>query len=252
MSTPRTVLAPNASPMTLDGTRTFLVGRETLAIIDPGPNLASHLEAVERAADGARSVAIILTHWHPDHAAGALPLARKLAERTDVTYGPAVPSEGETVSTDAGELVALATPGHTPDHSAIHWPAESAIFCGDLMMGGMDTALVAPPEGNLADYLDSLDRLARIAPRIVYPTHGPEFTDPAQAFRRYREHRAERLQAVLRALESGHRSISDITTAVYGGAVDPDLRQWLEATTLAYLDYLADSGLAQPGDSHDE
>jgi len=117
-------------------------------------------------------------------------------------------------------------------------------------MGGLDTALVAAPEGNLSDYLESLERLAKIAPKVVYPTHGPQFSDPADSFRRYRAHREERLRAVLDALQAGRRSVAEITTAVYGEAVDMELRPWLEATTLAYLDYLAGSGLA--GGWHDE
>lgn len=250
MSALRTVLAPNASPMTLDGTRTFLVGRESVAVIDPGPELPSHLEALGRALDDAREVAIVLTHHHPDHAAAGPALARRLSGRTIVSYGPAAPSDGDVVATDSGDLIALATPGHTPDHCALHWPAESAIFCGDLMMGGLDTALVAAPEGNLSDYLESLERLAKIAPKVVYPTHGPQFSDPADSFRRYRAHREERLRAVLDALQAGRRSVAEITTAVYGEAVDMELRPWLEATTLAYLDYLAGSGLA--GGWHDE
>lgn len=252
MSAPRTVLARNASPLTLDGTRTFLVGREHVAVIDPGPALPSHLEALLGELADAASIAILLTHRHPDHAAGAPDLVRHLPPSARVTYGPAVPSEGERVATDAGELIAMATPGHTPDHTALHWPAESAIFCGDLMMGGIDTALVAAPEGNLGDYLDSLDRLARSSPRVIYPTHGPQFTDPLAALERYREHRTERLRAVQRALADGHRGIGGITAAVYGQQVDPELVPWLEATTLAYLDYLAESGSNEAGGWHDE
>ena len=240
MTAPRTVLAQNASAMTLDGTRTFLVGRETVAVIDPGPALPSHMDALANALRDASSVAIVLTHHHPDHAAGAPALASQLAA-TALSYGPAVPSEGETVPTDAGVLVALATPGHTPDHCAIHWPEESAIFCGDLMMGGIDTALVAAPEGDLADYLDSLDRLERLAPQVVYPTHGPHFTDPVEAFRRYRAHRAERLRAVRAALEAGRQSVPEAMAALYGEKVEPELRPWLEATTIAYLDYLGEA-----------
>jgi glyoxylase-like metal-dependent hydrolase (beta-lactamase superfamily II) len=176
MNSLRTVLAHNPSPMTLDGTRTFLVGRQTVAVIDPGPDLASHIDALAATLHDARSVAIILTHraarWR-----GAGPSAG--LRTTGVVR---VPSEGDVIPTDGGQLVALATPGHTPDHVALEWPAESAIFCGDLMMGGMDSALVAAPEGNLTDYLASLDRLAQLAPTVLYPTHGPHFNDPARLF----------------------------------------------------------------------
>lgn len=250
MIAPRTVLAPNASPLTLDGTRTYLVGRETVAVIDPGPDLPVHLEAIATAVQAAGSVAIMLTHQHPDHAAGAPALARRLAAPGRTVHGPAVPAGGELVRTDEGELCAIPTPGHTPDHCAIHWPAGSAIFCGDLMMGGLDTALVAAPDGNLAAYLDSLERLADLAPAVVYPAHGPHFTDPAGAFRRYREHRVQRLHVVQHALESGSRSVRDITAALYGPNVEPELQPWLEAATMAYLEYLTANRPAEPGGWH--
>src|SRR5690606_25042409 len=94
-------------------------------------------------------------------------------------------ADGVSIETDHGELVVVRTPGHSPDHIALHWPAESAIFCGDLMMGGMDTAVVAAPEGDLAAYLDSLERLRSLRPRIIYPAHGPPLTDPDAALDRY-------------------------------------------------------------------
>jgi hydroxyacylglutathione hydrolase len=252
MGSLRTVLAPNASPLTLDGTRTFLVGREEVAIIDPGPDLPEHVAALTAALRGARAAAILLTHRHPDHAGAAPALARALAPDMPITFGPAVPSEGQRIPTDAGELVALATPGHSPEHCAIHWPAESAIFCGDLMMGGMDTALVAAPDGNLADYLESLDRLERLAPQTLYPTHGPVFTNAAETFGRYRTHRAGRLRAVQRALEAGKRSPAEVAAEVYGAVTDPELGAWLEATTLAYLEYLGGSAAEAGGGWHDE
>lgn len=251
MNVPRTVLAQNASPLTLDGTRTFIVGSARAAVIDPGPDLPQHLDALLRALRGASSLSIILTHRHPDHADGALPLARSLAGELGVSCDPLVPSDGDNIPTDAGDLVALATPGHTPDHISVHWPAGSAIFCGDLMMGGMDTALVAVPEGNLADYLRSLDRLAALAPAVIYPAHGPQFADPGPALVRYRAHRAERVHAVLAALNSGRRGLGEIAEQVYG-AVGPELLPWVRATTNAYLEYLVHQGLTETGAWHDD
>jgi len=248
----RTVLAPNASPMTLDGTRTFIVGREQVAVIDPGPELPAHLDNLVRALDGAREVAILLTHRHADHAAAGPALARRVSGSARVTYGPAVPSEGDACPTDAGDLRVIATPGHAPEHVSLHWRAEAAIFCGDLMMGGLDTALVAAPEGNLTEYLESLDRLARLSPRVIYPTHGPEFTSPAWALARYRSHRAARLEEVLAAVDSGGRRLAEIAAQVYGGQLDPDLKPWVEATTLAYLEHLLANGLVEPGEWHDD
>lgn len=232
----RTLLAPNASAMTLDGTRTYLVGRQRVAILDPGPADPQHLDRVAHEAGEADAV-ILLTHQHPDHAAGAAALARRLgAEVRSAAAGTL--RDGDEIATDAGLLRVVATPGHTPDHVALHWPARSAIFVGDLMMGGLDTALVAPPEGSLHDYLASLDRLAALAPAVLYPAHGPEVTDPAAAFDRYRAHRLDRLAQVQAALDAGAHDRDALVRAVYGDEVEPALYDWARAALEAYLDYL--------------
>ena len=157
----RTLLAPNPSAMTLDGTRTYLVGRSRVAIIDPGPALPAHLERIASAVGDAPAV-ILLTHQHPDHAGGARALAR-LLDADIRSRAAGTLADGDTIPTDEGELRAVHTPGHTPDHVALHWPDASAIFVGDLMMGGLDTALVAPAEGGeLRASLESLERLAAL------------------------------------------------------------------------------------------
>lgn len=239
MSALRTLLAPNPSPMTLDGTRTFVVGRREAAVIDPGPDDPIHRERLLRALEDAARVTLALTHRHPDHAAGADVLAAALGSR--VQRGPAVPSEGDVVPTDAGDLHVLATPGHTPDHCAFHWPAESAIFCGDLMMGGLDTALVAAGEGDLGQYLASLERLRGLRAAILYPAHGPPFTEPDAAIARYLEHRADRERQVLAALAQGARGLREIASHVYG-EIAPELRDWVELTVRAYLEHLEGMG----------
>ncbi len=233
----RTLLAPNASAMTLDGTRTYLVGRQQLAIIDPGPDDRAHLDAVTDAAGDADAV-ILLTHQHPDHAAGAGRLAERLrAEVRSAATGTL--GDGAEVATDAGVLRAVPTPGHTGDHVSLHWPAAAAIFVGDLMMGGIDTALVAPREGgDLAQYLASLERLRGLAARVLYPAHGPPFTDPDAAFGRYRAHRLERLAQVRSALAAGVTDRDALASAVYGPDVPAALREWTRSTLDAYLEYL--------------
>lgn len=233
----RTLLAPNASPMTLDGTRTFVVGSGRIAIIDPGPDDPAHLERLAAAAGDAHSV-ILLTHQHPDHAAGAERLASMLGADV-LSQAAGTLGAGVDVATDAGTLRVLPTPGHTPDHVALHWPEQMAIFVGDLMMGGLDTALVAPSEGgSLEQYLDSLDRLAGLHARVLYPTHGPEFTDPDTAFERYHAHRLRRLEQVRSALAAGISDRDALVTAVYGDGVPPALREWTRSTLAAYLHYL--------------
>lgn len=256
----RSFLAPNASPMTLDGTITYVVGRRHTAIIDPGSDDPGHLDALAAAAADAERITVIVTHYHPDHSAGAVALAGRVGATLlggrsgraalDTPRGPARPgksagaagggllADGTRIRTDEGDLIVVRTPGHSPDHIALHWPEESAIFCGDLMMGGLDTAVVAAPEGDLAAYLRSLQRLRSLSLKIIYPAHGPAFTDPDAALDRYLSHREQRLEQVRAALDTGADDIAAITDTVYGEGLDPELRPFAEAAVQAYLDYL--------------
>jgi glyoxylase-like metal-dependent hydrolase (beta-lactamase superfamily II) len=237
----RTVLAANPSPMTLDGTRTHIVGAAECAVIDPGPELPEHLDRVAEAVRDAVRITIVITHYHPDHAGGAALLGRRLRARVRGNVGPDRLAEGDVVPSDAGDLHVLETPGHAREHIALHWPAAGAIFCGDLMMGGLDTALVAAPQGDLTAYIASLERLRALRADFIYPTHGPEFPDPERAIGRYLEHREERMRAVVAAVQEGARGIDEIAARLYG-EVDPGLREWVGATTQAYLEHLERTG----------
>lgn len=237
----RTLVAPNPGPMTLDGTRTFIVGRERPAVIDPGPLHPAHRDAILAALGGRTPVAILLTHAHADHSELAGPLARD-------TGAPVVDvREGHAVRTDAGDLHVLATPGHAPDHVAFHWPARGAVFVGDTLMGQGDTTLVAPPEGDLAAYLRSLERIAALSPSVLYPAHGPPLTDAAGTIARYRRHREERIAQVVRALRLAGPSLPrEILDEVYGPTLLPALRGAAEGSLHAILGYLGAAGLARP------
>jgi len=240
----RTVLADNASPLTIDGTRVYLVGRSDIAIIDPGPGTTDHLDAIEEVVGPGRVVAVLVTHAHPDHDAAAAPLADRF--RAPVRAGHVGNlHDGDRIQTDAGDLVAIATPGHSPDHFAFHWPAQRAVFCGDLMMGGLDTALVAAPEGRIADYLASLEKIRNLSPTIIYPSHGPPFDDPAAAIGQYIAHRRDREQQVLQSLGGGPKDVDGIAANVYGTGLSPDLKRWTGATVLAYLEHLEEQGAVE-------
>jgi glyoxylase-like metal-dependent hydrolase (beta-lactamase superfamily II) len=237
----RTVLAPNASSLTLDGTRSYLIGRARVAVIDPGPRSRPHLDAVVNEVGDGVVVAILLTHRHPDHAAGAAELGRRVG-------APVLAAADETlaeemrIATDAGELIALATPGHTPDHFAFQLPAADAVFVGDLMLGGMETALVAAPEGDLDAYLASLERVRGLGARVLYPAHGPPFTDPPAAIDAYIRHRRDRERQVLNALREGARSVGGVVTSVYGPALAPTLAFAARGAVKAYLEHLEATG----------
>ena len=233
---PRTVLAPNPSAMTLDGTRTYIVGRVRTAIIDPGSSDPDHIEAIAAQASGG-NVVIIITHDHPDHSAGAHELSERLNAPV-LRFGDGSLADDQLIDTDEGALIALHTPGHTPDHISLHWPAANAVFCGDLMMGGLDTALVAPPEGALGPYLASLDRIGTLSPAVIYPAHGPPFENADAALARYRAHRHDRERQVIVGLGDGPHSEEELMRRVYGDTVEPALVPYARAALQAYLEHL--------------
>jgi glyoxylase-like metal-dependent hydrolase (beta-lactamase superfamily II) len=254
----RTLLAPNPSPMTLDGTRTFVVGRERAAVIDPGPDDAAHRDAILDALEGRAPAVILLTHAHSDHAGGAASLAARtgapvrmgrgaLGSQFVVKMVSGWIEEGEQIATDAGVLHAVATPGHAPEHVCFLWtdgPAEQerALFAGDLFMGGADTTLVAPPEGDLTQYLHSLDRLQALRPSVIHPAHGPVIPDAAAAIDRYRAHRQERIAQVVRALRQGPAEPRALIDRVYGDTLHPALRGAAEGSLHAILAHLSATG----------
>lgn len=258
-SEPRWLLAPNPSPMTLDGTRTYIVGERAPVVIDPGPDIDDHVESILRSLAGAVPAAILLTHSHSDHSGAAPALSRatgapvRMARGALADNGPRVEVDrfveaGEELATDAGTLRVVPTPGHTPEHIAVHWttagaPAGGSLFVGDLMMGEGDTALVAPPEGDLRIYLESLARVESLAPERIYPAHGPPIEDPVEAVERYRRHRYARIEQVRAALASagGPVEAERLVDRVYGKGLDPRLRRAAVGSLEAIIRYLEEA-----------
>jgi glyoxylase-like metal-dependent hydrolase (beta-lactamase superfamily II) len=231
--------------MTLDGTRTYVIGASRVAILDPGSAADSHIDALAEAAAEADEATVLVTHDHPDHSTGASELAARLGTAVR-SIAAGTLQDGDRIGTDEGDLFVLHTPGHCPDHAALHWPAKSAIFCGDLMMGGLDTAVVAAPEGDMGEYLASLVRLRSLRPSVIYPAHGPEFLEPDAAIDRYIAHRHRREAQVLDAVTAGAVDVTEITDRVYGSSLDPRLRSFAEAAVAAYLAHLRSTGRLRP------
>jgi glyoxylase-like metal-dependent hydrolase (beta-lactamase superfamily II) len=248
------VLAPNPSPMTLEGTNTWVLlepGAARAAVVDPGPldegHLAAVLAAVERR--GARVSTILLTHGHPDHAESA----RRFAELTGAPVraldpahrlGPEGLADGDVVEVDGLEIRIIGTPGHTGDSLSFLLPADRALLTGDTVLG-RGTTVVVHPDGRLGDYLDSLGRLRAMADGglvdRVLPGHGPVLNDPLAVLDYYIGHRAERLRQVREALAAGDRTAAEVVRRVYAH-IDPSVRFAAEVSVLAQLEYLREHG----------
>lgn len=250
----RRVLAPNPSPFTYTGTQTYLIGAdEGLAVIDPGPDVPEHLAALAACIGGAKVVTILCTHTHRDHSPAAAPLAARTGAPVigcaplhvesadprieapfDLAYAPdRVLAHGETVEGPGWTLTAVATPGHTSNHLCFALEGTGALFTGDHVMG-WSTSVVVPPDGDMAAYMASLDRLQARDDRIYYPAHGPAVTNPKQLVRGMIGHRRQRERQVLRLLGEGPRTIEVMVPLMYKGV---DRRLWPAAgqSVLAHL-----------------
>ena len=266
---PRVVrlLAPNASPYTYTGTQTYIVGTTDLAVIDPGPDDAAHIQAILDAMDGRPLRAIVITHTHRDHSPGARPL--KLATgapivgcaplalddaglRSDAAfdhdYAPAtILADGDSVGGEGWTLTAIATPGHTSNHLCFALSGETpedagVLFSGDHVMG-WSTSIVSPPDGDMGDYMRSLEKLQARDDRVYYPGHGDPVDNPKRLVRGMIGHRKQREGQILRLLRDEPRSIPDMVARMYVG-IDQRLFPAAERSVLAHLIDLRTRGLA--------
>ncbi|HZZ35315.1 MAG TPA: MBL fold metallo-hydrolase [Caulobacteraceae bacterium] len=264
----RRVVANNPGPFTFTGTGTYIVGHgEGVAVIDPGPDMADHLQAILDATAHERISHIFVTHHHLDHS----PLARPLAAATGaVVYGCEVRrlyDEGEVtleagndhfapdVSVCKGSVIyghgwsmeAIPTPGHTSNHICYALREENALFSGDHIMG-WSTTVVTPPDGNMADYLASLDLIRARNFKTLWPTHGPPVTEVTPFIDAYIDHRRDRENQILEQLEAGEVSIRAMVPKIYLG-VDPRLYPAAAHSVLAHMIELVRSGRVEAAGS---
>lgn len=249
------VLAPNPSPMTLDGTNTYVVGAPgtgEAVVVDPGPRVAEHLARVEAvlAQRDAGVLAVVVTHHHLDHAEAAEAWGQRFAAPVlAADPGVARPStaalgEGQRLGLKGVEVEVVATPGHTGDHVSLRL-GSGALLTGDHVLG-RGTSVVAFPDGDLAAYLGSLRRVRKLGPDALYPGHGPALRQDADAVLRfYAEHRAHREGQVLAALQVGPATPRELVEIIYA---EVDRRVWpaAEASTRATLALLETRGDVRP------
>lgn len=259
------VIAPNPGPFTFTGTGVYIVGRAepgaTVAVIDPGPPDDAHLAALVKALEGRTVSQILVTHAHRDHyplaaplagitgapvlaAGNARPVHASDVENLEAGDGDFRPdrmlADGERITGDGWTLETVATPGHSSDHLTFALIEENALFSGDHVMG-WSTSVVAPPDGDMADYLASLERvIARDFGRL-YPTHGAPIDDPAPFLAAYREHRLERERQILARLAAGDTTIREMVPTLYAG-VNELLWPAASLSVLAHLIKLAGEG----------
>jgi glyoxylase-like metal-dependent hydrolase (beta-lactamase superfamily II) len=256
------IIAPNPSPMTFWGTNTYLLGTNELAIIDPGPAIQSHFDAIMNSLNKNQSIThILITHSHIDHS----PLAKQLSERTSapiLAFGESSAGKSTIMTNlknlDGGEgidydfkpdvmlsdnqilknkdwcIKSLHTPGHMGNHLCFSWEGESILFSGDLVMGWA-TSMVSPPDGDLTDFMNSIKSLQLRSPdKLFFPGHGAPIENPSLRLQELYEHRKKREGEILSALEKGLATISEITDSVYAD-LDKRLITAAKRNVLAHL-----------------
>lgn len=263
----RRIVANNPSPFTFKGTNTYLVGRGDIAVIDPGPDDKDHIDAILQAVRGERITHILITHTHRDHTDGIAPL-RQHTDAPVLAYGETGSERGARTTSPSGKIFvdlgfepdrllrdgdriegadwaldAIFTPGHAPDHLCFALASERLVFSGDHVMG-WNTTVVAPPEGNMGDYLTSLEKLLKRSDKIFFPGHGGRIETPQRAVRAYLMHRKMRESAIYNCLEQGDQFIPQIVAKIYSN-LDSKLEAAAGLSVLAHLEHLVDRGRVQ-------
>ena len=230
----RRVIARNPSPFTLYGTGTYILGRGRVAVVDPGPADDAHIQAIVQATAGETITHMLVTHTHMDHSPGCRLLAAHTDAKTyaygrhgagkvaagvvveeggDMDFEPDVAvRDGEVVEGDAWSVTCVHTPGHTSNH--ICYAFGEALFSGDHVMG-WSTSVISPPDGDMSNYMASLDLLLTRNDAVYWPTHGPQITDPKPHVRAFIEHRREREREIVRCLADGPKRITEMVPSMY-------------------------------------
>jgi glyoxylase-like metal-dependent hydrolase (beta-lactamase superfamily II) len=268
----RRIVANNPGPYTFLGTNTYIVGSGEVAVIDPGPGDEGHLAAIAEATRGERVTHILITHSHRDHCDGAVPLQAMLGGEI-VAFGPTgkprgagapglgdsfvnssfTPDrpveDGDTIKGRGFALDVLHMPGHAPDHLCFAHVGKRTVFTGDHVMG-WNTTVIAPPEGNMADFIASLERLMQRHDKTFLPGHGGRIQTPQRVVRAYMTHRKWREQTILACLDEGISTIPRIVAKLYGG-LDADLKEAAALSVLAHLEHLIARDMVAAEGAHD-
>lgn len=250
----RRLVAPNPGPMTGPGTNTYLVGHTQVAVIDPGPAIPEHIEAIVAAA-GNNITHIVCTHTHPDHSPAAAVLAKRLGvpmvgavttddQHQDLSFQPdLVLSPDAMIEGNDWRLRAIHTPGHVDNHYCFLLEEEGMVFAGDHIMNG-STVVIVPPGGDMADYIASLQRLLNYDVTAIAPGHGDVITDCRAEVEKLVRHRLMREAKVISGLERlGEADLDALVLVVYDD-VQPALHEWAKLSLLAHLIKLAKDGRA--------
>jgi glyoxylase-like metal-dependent hydrolase (beta-lactamase superfamily II) len=261
----RRLVANNPSPFTFTGTCSYIVGDGDVAILDPGPNEARHIEALLAAVKGERVGHIVVTHTHRDHSTAAAAIrqatgaeivgAHRFQPRSgmgdfqgldaahDRAYAPDRElADGERIEGRGYTFDAVATPGHSANHLAFGLIEENSLFSGDCVMA-WSTSVIAPPDGSMGDYMATLDKLRERADAIYWPGHGGPVREPQRYVRALAHHRRQREASILARLEAGDETIAEIVAKVYE-SLNPSLLGAASLSTLAHLEDLVARGLA--------
>jgi glyoxylase-like metal-dependent hydrolase (beta-lactamase superfamily II) len=260
----RRVVANNPSAFTYKGTGTYIIGEGDVAVIDPGPLLDAHLDALLRALEGETVSLILITHTHSDHSPAAKPLKALTGAQTcgfgphgsgqnrafddvqveedgDMDFVPDVElRHGDIVEGDGWTVECVYTPGHTSNHMCFALKEEKALFTGDHVMG-WSTSIVSPPDGNMEQYMASLRLLLTRDDEIYWPTHGPAITEPKPFVRSFIEHREDRERQIVEQLAAGRTRIQDMVPIMYA-AVDKRLYPAAARSVLAHMEHLVARG----------